>query len=260
MSALIEIKNCSLMRGDRLALDNICLNIEVGESLAIIGPNGSGKSSLLKLLARELYPIDQEDSYIRILGEEHFDKRDYRAHLGWVSPDLQQTYHPETPGLEVVISGFFDSNSLWQHFEFNSEQISQAEATLERHRISELAKLPFGKLSTGQQRRLLLARALVHQPKTLILDEPTTGLDIGSSFQYLETIQTLIQDGTSILLVTHHIHEIPPEIKRIILLQNGRIIDDGPRSQILTEQRLSKLFNSPICLSDVNGYIQAHPK
>ena len=248
------------MRGDRLALENICLDIEVGESLAIIGPNGSGKSSLLKLLARELYPIDQEDSYIRILGEEHFDKRDYRAHLGMVSPDLQQTYHLETPGLEVVISGFFDSNSLWQHLEISDQQVSQARSIMDRLGILELSSLPFSELSTGQQRRLLLARSMVHQPKTLVLDEPTTGLDVGSSFQYLQTIRKVLEDGTSILLVTHHLHEIPPEITRIILLQKGRIIADGPRSEVLTEQHLSSLLGTPICLSSHHGYIQAYPK
>ena len=248
------------MRGDRLALDKISLTVDYGESLAIIGPNGSGKSSLLKLLARELYPLDQEDSYVRILGEEHFEKQQYRSHLGLVSPDIQQDYNSETPGLEVVISGFFDSNSLWQSFEIIDRKILKAKAIMQKLGISALSSLPFGKLSTGQQRRLLLARSMVHKPKTLVLDEPTTGLDPGSCFSYLEMIENLMADGTSILLVTHHLHEIPPAIKRIILLQNGRIIIDGSREEVLTEEHLSNLFDSPICLSNINGYIQAFPK
>ena len=260
MTPFITIKNCSVKRRDQLALRNINLNINHGESLAVLGPNGAGKSSLIKLLGREIYPLERDDSYIHIRGEKHIIKRDYRADIGVVSPDLQQNYHPATPGLEVVISGFFDSNSLWQHYEITREQRSSAEAIMDKLGIVNILSTPFDALSTGQQRRLLLARALVHQPRTLILDEPTTGLDIAASFQYLEIIRQLISEGIAIILVTHHLHEIPPQIKRIILLQKGSIVADGSRESLLTEKRLSELFQCPICLNEVNGDIQAHPK
>lgn len=243
-----------------MALDNFSLQIEQEESLAILGPNGSGKSSLLKLIGRQLYPLDRPDSFVRILGNEYFDIRIYRSHIGIVSQDLQESYDSNVPGLEVVISGFFDSNSLWQHFEITDTQITTARSIMTDLNIEELADRRFGQLSTGQQRRLLLARALVHQPKTLIFDEPTAGLDIQASFQYLDILRSLIASGNATILVTHHLHEIPPEIDRVVLMQSGRVIADGNKQNILTDSRVSELFKTPVTLSQSNGYYQVYPK
>lgn len=260
MPALIEIKNCSLIREDQLALDNFSLRIDHGESLAILGPNGSGKSSLLKLIGRQLYPLDRPDSFVRILGNEHFDIRHYRSHIGILSQDLQDTYDSNVPGLEVVISGFFDSISLWQHFEITNTQISKARTIMAELGIGELEDRLYGQLSTGQKRRLLLARALVHKPETLILDEPTTGLDIQAGFQYLSILRSLLTSGKAIILVTHNIHEIPPEIDRIVLMQSGRILADGAKQKLLTEHYLSELFKTSVTLNQSNGYYQVNPK
>lgn len=260
MLPLIEIKNCSLKREDQTALDGIDLNIGQKESVAILGPNGSGKSSLLKLITRELYPLDRKQSYIRILGETDFDIRTYRNQIGIVSLELQQTYNLNTPGLEVVISGFFNSNSLWQHFDIHDQHISQARALMRDLELESLEDRVFGQLSTGQQRKLLLARALVHKPNSLILDEPTIGLDLNASSRYLQTIRSLLNSGTSIILVTHHIEEIPPEIDRIVFLQEGKIIGDGSRASMLTDKKISDLFQTPVCLSRANGYYHARQK
>lgn len=247
------------MRGSNLALKNLSLSIETNQSLAILGPNGSGKTSLLKLIAREIYPLDSNGSHLKILGAEHFDIRDYRRQLGVVSSELQQKYERETPGLEVVISGFFDSNSLWQHFKIEPNQVEMARQIMAELGIADLEDRPFGNLSTGQQARLLLARAMVHRPNTLILDEPTAGLDYQASFQYLELMRSLFREGTSIIVVTHHVHEIPPEIDRIVLLQKGQLFADGKKKDIMTTENLSQLFGTPMQLTETQGYFQALP-
>lgn len=257
---LVEMKNCTLMRGDIKALDSIDLKIEQGESIAIVGPNGSGKSSLLKLISRQLYPFDNADTRLSILGKTHFNVHDYQSQFGLVSQDLQRDYLGDTPGLEVVISGFFGSNSLWHHFDISEEQISEAKRAIERIGVSQLTDRPFGTLSTGQQRRLLLARALVHNPAAVILDEPTSGLDMPGAFQFLKSVQSLIQQQKTILLVTHQISEIPPEIERLVLIKKGTIFADGNKRDVLTETNLCELFDARLTLIEVNGYYHVYPK
>lgn len=257
---LIEIKNCTLMRGTTKALDDFSLSIGQNESVAIVGPNGSGKSSLLKLISRELYPLDRPGTSLSILGNRHPNVQDYQRHFGLVSQDLQNNYLGETPGLEVVISGFFASNSLWNHFDITDEQITSAKETMAAIQVSDLMDRLFSTLSTGQQRRLLLARALVHKPHTLILDEPTTGLDIQGSFRLINTIRNLSKRGATILLVTHHISEIPPEIDRIILMRSGKIFADGGKETVLNETSLRELFDSRLTLVESNGYYHVYPE
>jgi len=167
---LIEVQHASVMREDYLALDRFSLKIGQGESLAILGPNGSGKSTLLKLINRELYPLVKKETCVEILGKENINLNHYREKIGWVSQDLQNSYDGEVLGLEVVISGVFGSVSIWQHHQVSKEQISIATEVMKALNIGYLRDRPFAHLSTGQKRRLLLARALVHEPDTLILD------------------------------------------------------------------------------------------
>lgn len=125
--------------------------------------------------------------------------------------------------------------------------------------IESLAATPLRKMSTGQQRRCLLGRALVHNPDTLILDEPTAGLDLSASFDYLARIRRQIASGKSIVLVTHMLNEIPPDIKRLILLREGRIVADGPKEEILTEENLEKTYDTEVRIAKVDGYYLAYP-
>lgn len=247
------------MRDTTLALDRFNLQIDQGESLAILGPNGAGKSTLLKLINREIYPLARQETSVEILGQEHFDLKHYRSHLGLISQDLQAGYEEKTPGLEVVISGFFSSISLWQHHEVLPEHIKQAKDIMDSLGISDLRDRCFGELSTGQQRRLLLARALVHQPDTLILDEPTSGMDIKACFQYLRTLSNLITAGCAVVLVTHHIHEIPPEIERVVLIKDGKTLFDGKKSEALSDSLMSQLFDTDVQVFEKNGLYQVYP-
>src|SRR5690606_31303692 len=125
--------------------------------------------------------------------------------------------------------------------------------------IAALADTPLGEMSTGQQRRCLLGRALVHEPATLVLDEPTAGLDLSASFDYLDRIRRLIDEGRNIVLVTHLLNEIPPEIERVILLRAGVVVADGAKEQVLTVDNLQQAYGTRMRLKCVDGYWLAYP-
>ncbi len=260
MPPLLNMVNATVYRGSTCVFDRLTLTIEQGCHTALLGPNGSGKTTLLKVMTRELYPVPTEDSAVRLFGEEEWNVWDLRAKLGLVSSDLQQEYASSATGLEVILSGFRASIGLWPHQSFSREEQRRAADLLAQLGISHLADRPYGTLSTGQQRRVLLGRALVHRPGTLLLDEPTNGLDLPSSFQYVDVVRRLMRTGTTLLLTTHHLHEIPEEIERVILLKEGRIFADGPRATVLTARSLSRLYDVPITLVGHNGTLQAFPE
>ncbi|TKB72162.1 MAG: ATP-binding cassette domain-containing protein [Nitrospira sp.] len=259
MPSLLDIKNATVYRGATPVFDGLTLEIAEGCHTVLLGPNGSGKTTLLKLFTRELYPVPTEESHVRLFGQDNWNVWELRARLGLVSSDLQQDYVPWATGLDVVLSGFRASNGVWPHQKFSDAETQRATVLLKKLAVPHLADRPYGAMSTGQQRRLLLGRALVHDPGTLILDEPTTGLDLPAAFHYLDVIRDLIRTGKTILLATHHIHEIPPEIERVVLLKDGKIFADGARATVLTSTTLSLLFEAPIELVQMNGCLQAFP-
>jgi len=256
---LIDIHNATVYRGDTRVFDNFSLSIEESENTAIIGPNGAGKTTLLKLLNRELYPVHQQGAHVRILGRERWNVWELRRSLGVISHDLQTHYLGYVRGIEVVLSGYYASVGVYDYQSFDDAQIANAWRIIRWLGVADIAERVFSTLSTGQQRRFLLARALIHEPRHLVLDEPTSGLDLKATFQYLEVIRRLMQEDRTILLVTHHIHEIPPEIERVILMSEGRIVADGPKEEMLTDDNLSRLFCVPIHVVSANGYFQTLP-
>jgi len=256
---LLDIHNATVYRDDKKVFDGFSLAVEQGESTAIIGPNGAGKSTLLKLLSRELYPVVTEDSHVHILGQERPTLWSLREKIGLVSADLQQGFVPDVSGLGVVVSGLHNSIGLFHHQDITEEELVRGRAVLEDLGIADLANRPYRQMSTGQQRRCLLGRALIHDPEHLILDEPTSGLDLNATYHYLEVIRELLQRGKTILLATHHIHEIPPEIQRVVFIDDGRVVADGPKADMLTDQQLSELFRMPLTVSISNGFYQVLP-
>lgn len=258
---LVEIRNATIWRGTTCVFEHLELDIEQNERVAIVGPNGSGKTTLLKAFNRELYPVAKSDSVFRILGRDTWNVWELRRHIGVVSQDLQQRYTPTTTALEVVVSGFHSSIGVHGTLadRVDEQQITAARTTLEELGIGSLAGTALRSMSTGQQRRCILARALVHKPQTLILDEPTAGLDFAASFDYLARIRKLSDAGRNILIVTHHLNEIPPEVDRVVLLQDGRIAADGHKKDVLTEEILSEVYAVPIRVKEIDGYYLAYP-
>ena len=259
MQNIIELKNISVFQQRNKVFDNFSLSLEKGENTVILGPNGSGKTTLLKLLNRELYIVANEISSIKIFGKDRWNVEELRTHLGVVSHHLQTNFSSNALGLYVVLSGFYASDGIWQHQKFDDEHLELANQVMNLLDIENLRSRQYATMSTGEQRKFLLARALVHNPEVLVLDEPTSGLDLRACFQYLEIIQDLMNTGKNVILVTHHIHEIPPEITRAILLKEAKVVDDGDKKKVLTSKSLSKLFDRPIKIIEEKGFYQALP-
>jgi iron complex transport system ATP-binding protein len=255
---LLELRNVSVVRGDNLALDQVSLRIEQGEHLCILGPNGCGKSTLIKTLTRECYPIAREESSIRILGRDLWNVFELRSLLGIVSPDLLAACTTDATGLDVVLSGFFSSTRIFPNHRPQAAHRERAEAALARLGIGHLAKRPLAEMSSGEAKRTLIARALVHEPQTLLFDEPGNALDIAGQVELRETMRELARAGLGILLVTHHVSEIIPEIERVVLLQGGRILADGAKEKVLTDEKLSRLFGVSVRLFREDGYFYLH--
>jgi iron complex transport system ATP-binding protein len=258
---LIEVHNATIWRGTTRVFENLSLSIAQHERVAILGPNGSGKTTLLKTINRELYPVVADGSWIRIMGREQWNVWDLRKHIGVVSHDLHSRYTPTTTAIEVVVSGFYSSIGVHGILaqRVSNEQFAKAEDILGVLGIDSLARTPLKSMSTGQQRRCLLGRALVHEPQTLILDEPTVGLDFAASFDYLHRIRELSDSGHNIVLVTHHLNDIPPEVERVIVLKDGNVVADGDKASVLRGEFLSSVYETRIRVTRLDGYYLAYP-
>lgn len=184
--------------------------------------------------------------HVRIFGRERWDLTQLRSHFGVVGADLPGERTAVTTGLDAVIAGFFSASTLWPNLHVTAEMRERAVEALERIEASHLAGQLVGTMSAGEKRRILIARALVHRPRQLLLDEPSNALDLAAQRDLRETLRRLAREGTGLVLVTHHLGDILPEIDRIILMRDGRIVGDGPREELLTEFRLSELFHAPV--------------
>jgi iron complex transport system ATP-binding protein len=256
----LDLQAVEAWRGSATVFNDLSLQLWPGEHTVVLGPNGSGKSSLIQLISRELYPVVKPGSWLRLFGSETVNLWDLRARIGLVSQDLQSHYAGRVLARDVVLSGFFGSVGLGRHHKPNSDQGQRVAVLMERFHLSDLAERPYGQLSDGQRRRLLLARALVHGPEILVLDEPTNGLDLRAKYQLLEYWRGLAQAGTTLLLVTHQLDTILPEISRCVLLKQGRIVGDGRADDLLRDDPLSALFDTPLqVLNAASGYRQVLP-
>ncbi len=249
---LLELDQVTVTRGPVRILDRLSISMPLGQHTAILGPNGSGKTSLLKLLIRQFYPsIDgQHAGDVRILGRSDWHIDDLRQRLGIVSNELDHAFASgrsgRMTGLEAALSGF-SGVRLKRHLKYDGESaVEQAWEALRRVAADHLAERTLETMSTGERRRTLIARALVHRPAAVVLDEPTTGLDIGSRAALLEQLEGLANEGTTLLLVTHHIEEITPAIERVVFLDDGRVHSQGQTREMLTDDKLSELFGLPL--------------
>ncbi len=255
MSApLIEFRNVTVARGERVALDGVTWAVAEGEHVAILGPNGSGKSSLIKAITRECYPLLAPGSSVRILGRETWNVFDLRVLLGIVSNDLLASCTREFTGREIVLSGFFSSVGVWPYHHVTGAMEEKASQVLERLDIAHLAERSVDEMSSGEARRVVIARALVHDPNALVFDEPTNSLDVHAAHQLHDMLRKLAREGTSIIMVTHHLADIIPEIGRVVLLRRGRVFGDGPKERLLAAGLLSELFETPVDLAVRDGY------
>ena len=261
---LLSIDRVSVARGDRALLNGVTLTLPEGRHTAILGRNGSGKSTLVQLITRQIYPTvgaggDGRLGEVRILGRAHWDVFELRSLLGVVSPAVQSDFTSDER-LEVfdaVVSGFFAARGVWNHVVTEAMRHASREA-LERMGVAHLIGRRMATLSTGEARRVLIARALVHQPRALLLDEPCGGLDPATRRLFLETLRDVARSGVTLVLITHHIEEILPEIDHLVLLRDGRVLHEGAKRELLTGPILTDLFGLPTTVERRDGWSWAH--
>ncbi len=254
---MVEFEHVTVVRGPRRALDDLTLRIDVGEHVAIVGPNGSGKSTLLKALSRELYPLPDPGTVCRVFGRDRWNVFELRTMLGIVTGDLAASFDGETRGSDVVLSGFFSALSLESFHEVSAEMCARARAALARLNVAHLWDRPAYAMSTGELRRVVIARALVHEPRALVLDEPSTALDFAAQRELREAVRALANDGVAIVLVTHALEDVIPEIGRAVLLRRGRVVQDGAKEDVLSSKALSELFETTVSVNERDGWLQA---
>jgi iron complex transport system ATP-binding protein len=263
---VLELTNASVRKGDSLVLHGLTLRIQSGEHTAILGPNGAGKSILVRLLTHEerALPLGNGTSPVRVFGDDNWNVFELRPQLGIVSADLHQRFvggnsEGRITGMAAVLSGFLASQGILRYGIVTDAMQRSAAESLTRLGAAHLAERRMNEMSSGEARRILLARALVTSPRALVLDEPTTGLDVVARYRFMEHVRKIARDGTTVILITHHVEEIIPEIGRVILLKSGRIARDGPKTDAMTEPSLSDLFDGPMKVEESAGYYFAMP-
>ena len=242
------------MRGAHAVLHDLTLRIGAGEHVAILGPNGCGKSTLIKTITRECYPLARAGSRMAIFGRERWNIFDLRPLLGVVSNDWMALCTRDITGREAVLSGFFGSVGVQPYQRITPAFEQKAADILGLLEVPHLAARPVVEMSSGEARRILLARALVHDPLALILDEPANSLDVFAQHEFREIMRKLARAGIGIILVTHHLADIIPEIDRVILMKQGRIVADGSKPDVLSAESLAGLFGLPVELAQRDGY------
>lgn len=258
---MLELVRATLVRGGVRVLHDLSLVVGQGEHTAILGPNGAGKTSLIRMLMLEDRPLVSlaGPPPLRLFGREKWDLAALRTRLGIVTGDLDASFGLGTSGgrvsgLDVAVSGLLGSHGLFPHHHVTAAMREQGSAALARVDASSLSGRPLNQMSAGERRRVLIARALVTEPEALLLDEPTTALDVVARHRFMESIRRLAQSGTTVLLVTHHVDEIIPETRRVILLRHGRVACDGPPASVLTDAHLAEVFGSPLAVERDGGY------
>jgi iron complex transport system ATP-binding protein len=267
------MRNVNVALGDRTVLHDINLTIQTGEHVAILGANGCGKSTLIRTMNCELYPLIPEAGLprpeIAIFGRSRWDLTQLRLHFGIVSdtqpglyatsraPDTAGSSSARNTGLDAVLAGFFAASTLWPNLVVTEEMRLRAAEALERIHATHLAGQLTGEMSAGEKRRILIARALVHRPQQLLLDEPSNALDLAAQRDLRESLRSLVREGTGLILVTHHLGDILPEIERVILMQKGRIVADGSRKELLTAPVLSNLLGTKVHIGEQDGWLHS---
>jgi iron complex transport system ATP-binding protein len=249
----LNMASVDIARGDKVVLHDVNLRIAGGEHIAILGPNGCGKSTLIKAITCECYPIVRPGMEIKIFGRDRWDVQQLRKHLGVVAAELPGERTAVTRGLDAAVSGFFSSSTIWPNLEVTESMRATALEMLALMGAEHLRDRLVGEMSAGEKRRVMIARSLVHRPEMLLLDEPSNALDLSAQHELREILRK-VASNTGLIMVTHHLADILPEIDRVVMMRSGRIVADGPKQELLTAPRLRGLFGIELELVERNGY------
>ncbi len=245
---VIRLEHVSVVRGGTPLLDDVTWSVGAGERWALLGPNGSGKTTLLRVAGASLWPTS---GVVEILGERlgRVDMRELRTRIAVVSASVARTLRPELAALDVVLTGRYAALETWWN-EYTDEDRDQARSLLDEAGFGspEFAGRPFGLLSEGERQQVLLARALMANPELLLMDEPAAGLDLGARERLLTRLSDLAADPTvpPLVLVTHHLEEIPPGVTHAALLREAALVSTGPVTDVLTGAAVSHTYGVPV--------------
>jgi iron complex transport system ATP-binding protein len=241
----VNINGVSVVRGTTTILRDVDWTLPVGSSVAVLGPNGSGKTTLMRLITGYLWPTT---GTVDVLGQRlgTVDLRQLRRDIAVVDPSERFGVDTDLSALDAVLTGYFGTLSLYDTV--TDEQVAHAEHLLEVVGLGHRKGHRLGVLSTGETRRTLLARALVHLPRLLILDEPTAGLDVASRERVLATIDQLrrLHPELTVIMVTHHVEELSPRTEQVVLISGGRIVAAGRPDEVITPERLTAVFGCKV--------------
>ena len=255
----LEFKNVDAWIDNKKIIEGLNLALNATENTVIIGPNGSGKSSIVKLIDRSIYPVVKKDSHIKFFGREKISLWDIRSKIGFLSTDYEYRIKNNQNVYNVISSGLYGSFSKIGKRKICNEEIEKVMIIINRLNLDDYKNQLFHKLSDGLKRMVLIGRSLVHDPKMLILDEPECRLDLKSKYSVIEFLEKISESGTTIIQITHNIETILKSTKRIILLKDGKVIGDGSPNACLTDKKISSLFETPLLVTNNNGYWQIFP-
>ncbi len=265
----VDVSDLTVVRNNTTILDRVGCRLQRGQYTAILGPNGCGKTTLSRVLLGQMFATS---GTVRILGETlgRTDVRVLRRRIGIVNPTTDVGHYHTTGAVvdanlsttQAVATGFFGTVGLYDRV--SDAQLQRARELLAMVGLSHRMDHRFKLLSTGEQRRGLIARALVHVPELLILDEPTAGLDLAGREQVLATIERVLDppEAPAVLMITHHVEELSPQTHKVMLMNGGRIVATGTPAEIITPERLSNAFGCKVFVERVHGryWLQVLPE
>ena len=258
MGTAVELEGVGVRRGDRWILQDAELSVEESDRWVVVGPNGAGKTTLLSIVSARTFPTV---GMVRILDEElgGVDLAELKPRIGWASSALSADIPGDETVRDVVMTGSYAVTGRWREA-YDSADAARAEGLLAQWGLQALAGSRFGTLSEGERKRTLIARALMPDPELLLLDEPGAGLDLGGREDLVRRLGALAGDpcAPAIMMVTHHVEEIPPNFTHALVLGRGRIVSSGAIEVALTSAHLTEAFGLPIAVRRVGERWFAH--
>jgi iron complex transport system ATP-binding protein len=253
MTAVVELAGVSIVRGDAVLLDGIDWSIDETDRWVVIGPNGAGKTTMLQILAAQMHPTT---GVVGLLGEVlgAVDVFELRPRIGLTSAALADRLPRSERVSDVVVSASYAVLGRWRE-EYDEQDHQRAKVLLTELGIGHLSERTFGTLSEGERKRVQIARALMTDPELMLLDEPAAGLDLTGREQLVRSLSAIAtaEGAPAMVLVTHHVEEIPPGFTHALLLKKGRVVAAGPIEQALTDQNLSDTFDLALSLTQSDG-------
>ena len=242
----LDVKNTTAYKNDYKVIKNLSIKLFDNERIIILGPNGAGKSAIVDLINRNIYPIVKKDSYFRIFNEELIDIWKVRKYISTVNNEIKLRINKHLKVRDILLSGLYGKFCKINNPKI--EDLIKVKELIEKMLLNDIADKKFGYLSDGEKQISIIARAIINNPKVLILDEPSVNIDLKSRIFLIKKIQDLSQLGISILCITHDISIITKDYNRVIFLKDREIIRDGKPSELMTNKNINQLFDIDIKL------------